>query len=387
MSRSRPNRALIAARVAKGYSRPQLAARVRAAGRQLGLSVPELDAISKQLYRLERGTTTRPGEDFYLPALCSALGCSAMELFAEVIPSATQGDELVITSHKFIPIYVGADVAAAVGAEPDFEAGTCDCLPSKTTELALDLGQCKLTVFDFGVIVAHIVEPRGFSSLANLAVWRRHSYPAAREHVFDRLRARWPAVVERPHYVLSTYWLAGPHWAGDALDTAMRILCAPAALLERGPGLSEEEMLITAERAEQACFRDGFNHPEIEQFGMTGVAIGYASWSGVSYLPLAPTRAITSEEMATFETVVQALWCYTNMIATVVEDGEDPVVPDQYSWRFLRGCHSRLTSARPRETGQHRMMKDAILATSRLPAQLLDAHAVLRDLDHLVGRR
>jgi hypothetical protein len=386
--RCRPNRALIAAREAKGYSRNQLAARVRAAGRELGLPAPELDAIGKQLYRLERGVTTRPGGDFYLPALCSALGLSAAELFAEHVPAAPTDDAgLVITSHKFIPVYVGAEAAAAIGADESCEASTCEWLPSRRATIPLDLGPCTLTVFEFGVVVAHLVEEQRFDSLAELAVWRRQSYPVAREQVFEQLRARWPSIVEPPHYVLSAYWLSEPHWSGDDLETALRILCAPSALLARKDGQSLDDMLVAAEVAERACFRDGFHHPEIKQFGVAGASIGHASWAGVSYLPLAPDRALTPDELVTFETVVQALWCYTNMIAAVVEDGDDPVVPDQYSWRFLRACHSRLTSARPRETGQHRMMKDAILATSRLPGQLLDAHAVLRDLDHLVGRR
>jgi hypothetical protein len=380
---------LIAAREAKGYSRGQLAARVRAAGRQLGLSVPELDTIGKQLYRLESGKTARPGDDFYLPAICAALGCSPMDLFAAPVTARPKDDVgLMVESHKFVPVYVGADVTQQLATDPAFVKSTCEWLPSRSTTLPLDQGPCAITVFDFGVLVAHIAEERRFSSLAELAVWRRRSYPATRHHLFERLNERWAQIIEEPDYVLSTYWLAKPHWAaGEALDTAMRILCSPSALLERREGLTEDELIVTAEAAERACFRDGFSHPEIEQFGMTGVAIGYASWSGVSYLPLAPTRAVTSEEMVTFETVVQGLWCYTNMIATVIEDGRDPVVPDEYGWRFLRGCHSRLTSARPRETGQHRMMRDAILSTSRLPAQLLDAHTVLRDLDYLVGRR
>lgn len=84
---------------------------------------------------------------------------------------------------------------------------------------------------------------------------------------------------------------------------------------------------------------------------------------------------------------MQALWCYTNMISEVIENGNDPIVPESYGWRFLRACLSRLTAARPRETGQQRMMKDAILNTSRLTTQLVDAHTILRDMAQLAGRR
>jgi len=100
------------------------------------------------------------------------------------------------------------------------------------------------------------------------------------------------------------------------------------------------------EVAERVCFRDGFGRADIEGFGIDGVAVGYASWSGGSYLPLAPVRALDVDERASFETVVQALWCYTSMIADVVEVGDAPDVPEAYGWRFLRACLSRLTTAR-----------------------------------------
>lgn len=292
-----------------------------------------------------------------------------------------------VTSHKFIPIPLSGDVVASVCTDPRFEAVECDWLPAHRAELSSELGPCTATVFPYGVLVAHVVEQRQFGSLAELAVWRDRSYPAAREHVFELVHERWPQIIDPPAYVLSTYWVDDPPWPGNALDTALRILCAPATLLDRRAGLTDEQLLCAAAAAEQQRFREGFDHPEIEAFGMTGVAIGYASWSGVSYFPMAPERAITSQEMATFETVVQGLWCYTNRIAEEIEAGEDPVVPDEYGWRFLRACHSRLTTARPQETGQLRVMKDAILATSRLPTQLLDAHAALRDLDHFSRRR
>jgi hypothetical protein len=333
-------------------------------------------------------STRRVMREFYGHPLNVLLGPpSGHDGVAPAPASIPPSGVVAVTSHKFIPLYIGADTAAGIAAGEPWSDGTCDWLPTRVAEFPSELGLCTVTVFGFGVLVAHIVEQRRFGSLAELAVWRDRSYPPSREHVFRLLHDRWPQITATPEYVLSTYWVTDPPWSDEALDTALRILCAPASLLERRDGLTDDEMLGTAKVAEQVRFRDGFAHPEIEQFGMTGVSVGYASWSGVSYLPLSPTHAVTCEELASFETVVQALWCYTNMIATVIEDGQDPVLPDPYRWRFLRGCHSRLTTARPCETGQLRVMKDAILGTSRLPAQLLDAHSSLRDLDYPAGRR
>jgi hypothetical protein len=50
-----------------------------------------------------------------------------------------------------------------------------------------------------------------------------------------------------------------------------------------------------------------------------------------------------------------------------------------YGWRFLRSAYFRLTTARPTETAQHRVMREAILATSELPDRLRAAQNALRD--------
>lgn len=390
MAGSRPNRALIAAREAKGYSQRTLAAHAREAGLRLDLPAPELEAICKQIYRLERGTTARPGEDFYLPALCAALGRSAAELFGEAAPVAAvdRANGWRVTSRKYAPIWIGSAAAAELAEDARFSNCAHEWMDAKSTRLPYSGGTCTLSLFPFGVLVAEIVDDLVFTSVAEFAVWRKSSYRATRDQLARCVGELWPQLEQtQPAYVLSTYRLHDQHWHGEDLHTALRLLCAPAVLLERHVGDPSEQVLARAEVAERVCFRDGFNRPDIETFGIDGVALGYASWAGVSYFAIAPARAIGEDEMASFQNVVQALWCYTNMISEVVENGDDPVVPDEYGWRFIRACLSRLTSARPRESGQHRMMRDAILSTSRLTTQLVDAHAILRDLAPLVGRR
>lgn len=390
MSGPKPNRAFIAAREAKGYSQRTLAARAREAGLRLDLPVPELEAICKQVYRLERGTIARPGEDFYLPALCAALSRSAAELFGEAAPVAAvdRANGWRVTSRKYAPIWIGSAAAAELAEDTRFVDGAHEWMAVKSTRLPCSAGACTLSVFGFGVLVAEIVEELVFTSVAEFAVWRKSSYRTASDQLASCIGGLWPQLERnQPAYVLSTYRLHDQHWQGEDFHTALRLLCAPAVLLERHGGVPGAEVLARAEVAERVCFRDGFNRPDIETFGIDGVALGYASWSGVSYFAIAPARAISEDELASFQHVVQALWCYTNMISEVVENGDDPVVPDEYGWRFVRACLSRLTSARPRESGQHRMMRDAILSTSRLTTQLVDAHAILRDLAPLAGRR
>ena len=180
-----------------------------------------------------------------------------------------------------------------------------------------------------------------------------------------------------PEYVLSAFWVEEPAWDGDDLSTAMRLMCVPSVLLDRN--LADDEILTAkAEVAEKAHLRNGFTHPEIAEFGVSGVSIGCASWSGIVYLPLSPARALQAEEFVTFEVVVQALWCYS---AYILAAGDVDDIPHRYGWRFLRACGGRLAAAGPVETGQVRMMRDAVLSTSRLIDQLGQARDILRDSD------
>ena len=121
--------------------------------------------------------------------------------------------------------------------------------------------------------------------------------------------------------------------------------------------------------------------PELVDFSMKGISLGYASWSGVVYHPIAQDRALREEELITCELSVQATWAYCDHLRQQVEQGNDPIVPTQFGWRFLRGIRSRLTTERAQETSQHRSMRDAIVRTSGLDRHLAQAVEILRDCD------
>jgi hypothetical protein len=161
-------------------------------------------------------------------------------------------------------------------------------------------------------------------------------------------------------------------------DTALRLLCMPRSLIERDDD-SRVPSLAHATLVEQALLREGFDHPGIVDFGIKGISMGYASWSGVVYNPTAPDRALREDEMVRCELAVQAVWSYCNHLRMEVETGRDPDVPDAFGWRFLRGLRSRLTTERPQETSQHRSMRDAIVETSGLSRHLIQATETLRE--------
>ena len=376
-----PNRALAAAIAAAG-GQAAAARAVRRAGLELAMKPPDLVAIERTLRRLKKGETRCPSDDFYLPAICRALGKSPLDLFG--VSDARQADDhaagFTAISHKFIPVFVGAEATSVLAQADRFRGSSCEWMSTRVIELStVDDSSCTATMFDFGVVVYHISEERRFDSIAELALWRRTTHAATRQWVSDQVAARWPQITERPQYVLSMYWLAEHFWSPDSLTTAMKLLCVPSVLLERSTDQCRDTLLPGAEVAERSRLRDGFDHPDVTPFGVDGVSIGHASWSGVAYYALSPARALTMDELVSFETLVQALWCYTDTIFRAVQNGYDPQMPDSYSWRFLRAVHSRLTTAQPRETNQVRLMRDAILATSRLTRQLVDAQTMLHD--------
>jgi hypothetical protein len=116
-------------------------------------------------------------------------------------------------------------------------------------------------------------------------------------------------------------------------------------------------------------------------FGVRGISIGYASWSGVVYYPIAEQRCLTEGELVAAELATQALWTYCAYINGEVEHGRDPAVPAGYGWRFLRATRSRLVNPRPQETGQHRSMRAAILETSGITNHLSQAIETLREIE------
>ncbi|WP_236067193.1 hypothetical protein [Streptomyces brasiliscabiei] len=171
------------------------------------------------------------------------------------------------------------------------------------------------------------------------------------------------------------YELRDHSWTKAGLDPALQLLTTPSVLVNRQ---DPQNIRPLGSGVEDAKFRDGWEHPEAVAFD-GGASRGVAGWSGVSYHPRPDERALTTSQIVALELDVQALWALSSHILRVIEEGHDPVMPPAYGWRFLRGAYVRLTTARPTETAQHRVMREAILATSELPDRLRAAQDALRD--------
>lgn len=376
---TRPNVVAVGMRTARGWSQLRLAEEFQVAARRIGQGgVPENRAtIVKEISRVECGKIAIP-DAMYLRLWCEIFQCDASELFGH-LDAPTLGKDgratYAVTSHKFIPAFVGCEAARTLAASASPAVGQWyDC---NTVGITCD---ADLYIWPFGVAIIHLTERLDLHSIAELATWRRRTHLESRAWAREVLTDL-TGVAVATRYALSTYWLDRSKWSGETLDVALRLMCMPSVLLDReGESCDEDEMLSAAEMVERELLRDGaVERADLTPFGARGVSIGYASWSGVAYHPVAARRALSVDDMTACELMVQSIWCYTHEILRQVEEGHDPVVSPEYGWRFLRAVSSRLTAPRPLETGQHNSMRDAILVTSRLPGQLKAAIDALRE--------
>lgn len=373
-----PNRVLLELRSARTWGRPRLARELHSYCGARGWSSPGRQNIEKQIYRLETGRVRRP-DPFYARLIAEFFDRPPVELFGPSDSTTSSGSTYRIRSHKFVPLYVGAEAVAGLRQHPEIGEAGNDWLTCQRVD-ELELAGARVLSWPFGVVMFHLVEDLEPESVAWVAVWRRLTYDKNMQHAVQAVTDHGLDVLSDP-YVLSTYWVDEIPLDGAQHGSALRLLCVPRVLNSRHETGTPEEKLARASVIEQAFLRDGFEHPDIDEFGVRAIAAGYASWSGVVYQPLATDQCLAEHELIACELSVQAAWAYTDYIRQIVEAGEDPDVPTEYGWRYLRGIRSRLTTERPQETSQHRAMREAIVSTSGLVRRLDQAIDTLRDCD------
>lgn len=116
---AQPNVVAVRMRQARGWSQRRLACEFQDLGRRRSdpLPVPEdLSTIVKQISRIERGATTSP-DPMYLSLWCEAFAVDPAELFG-LPDNPGVGDDgraaFAVTSHKFVPAYIGCDGVVAI---------------------------------------------------------------------------------------------------------------------------------------------------------------------------------------------------------------------------------------------------------------------------------
>ncbi|MEV6340956.1 hypothetical protein AB0M12_40330 [Nocardia vinacea] len=289
----------------------------------------------------------------------------------------TNSNTLGVRSHKFIAAHIGhARVRQLVdGLELEQVTGHLGRTPCWIGPIA-DVGDhCSMSLFPFGTVIIHLLEDLDLPNVTSLAYWRYQSYPENLEWAGQYLSEATGADVTAD-YVLSAYWVYAAPWAGATLDTGLRLICAPRVLVDRDLTSTAQ---AASERAEHELLGAGYRPTEMRGFGSQGVSSAWASWSGVVYHPHDPLRALAENDLVQFEIGVQAIWAFTAYINGQIESGADPDIAPEHGCRFLRSMRSLLLTPRPQETGQHQQMREAIVTSSGLPAQLELAMEALKE--------
>ena len=293
--------------------------------------------------------------------------------------SASESVAIRVDSHKFMPVFVGHYLAERLMKRIGLETGTAVLDTGFAPVDHPDAEQCSLYVHPCGVALFHIVQSRSTETISELAQWRYRTYltdPSWAARQLAGLLGANETTGLKPGYVFSAYWLHEVPWGESQHNTALQLITTPSLLVDRS---DPDNIRSLGPSAEEALLLSDFAHPDVASIGVQGIAAGFVGWSGISYHPLAPERALTVAELVEAEVLTQLMWCYSAHIQGSVENGRDPDVPDRYGWRFLRAAHSRLTSARPLETAQHCLMREAIVNTSGLSDILPAAQAALRE--------
>ncbi|WP_436523143.1 hypothetical protein [Actinoplanes sp. HUAS TT8] len=372
-----PNLVLTAKREARGWTSRRRAAReLHRIWKDNLPGCPDLESLEKSLYRHETGRV-QVRDDTYRKLYCLAYEATPQELFGWIGADPAAEQRLVVRSHKFIPVFIGVESAERLRDDPRAVANDKHWLDCRVMPVDVINGECDLHVWPFGIAIFHLVEDLALPNIASLSVWRVQSYKDNMGWATGKIRELAERNDIEAAYVLSAYWIEEAPWSGETLDAALQILAVPKVLLERD--IDPVNALGHAELVERTLLVEGFEHAGIVPFGIKGISIAYASWSGVVYFPVAYQRSLAEEDLVHCELAVQSLWAYSDHLNRLVERGSDPVVPAEYGWRFLRGARSRIANARPQENEQHRSMRNAILATCDLESHLAQSIEALRD--------
>jgi hypothetical protein len=372
-----PNQVLSELRASRGWGRPRLARELHTYCLRQQWPSPGESNIGKQIYRLESGRIRSPDE-FYTRLYCQFFGKTVHELFGGIRTPASTAGRYRMRSHKFVPVFVGPDAVNRICEQRDHSPAVDQWTECRRATVDDRHG---LYTWRCGVVVFHIVEHLEPTTIAEIALWRRETYPQNIEWAQRRLAKDYGCHALGEPYVLSTYWVDETPHDEPRRNVALRLLSIPRVLTEREEHTPDdrESRRAHAELVEQALLRDGFDHPGIEDFGIKGISTAYASWSGVVYHPTAPSRGLTEADLVACELSMQAAWAYCDFIRREVEEGRDPVIAVEFGWRFIRGLASRLTAERPQETSQHRSMREAIINTSGLAKRLQQAIETVKE--------
>lgn len=280
-------------------------------------------------------------------------------------------DRIMIESHKFVPVYLGRNSFDSLeGPEIENEWGSYKSIET-------DVG--RVCIFPFGIGVWHLVDTVEFESLTALAQWRRKTYEDIKlgKHAVtgktqdllssinaddnDYLHKR----VGDISYVLSLLVLVEQCWqTSDEKVNVLKLLSCPTPLSFHA---NQTRSKMETMRLEKQIITEGFGNPDIKEFGMPGIDLGFASWPGVSYHCSSPDETGLLGNIVEFEVAVQATWWLSSIFnQECLANSPNETNQVEAPVRDLVKQFGRLKAIDAVESIAKRTMREAILETSRI---------------------
>lgn len=270
------------------------------------------------------------------------------------VPSGelTSADDIKVTAHLFYPAAV--DCALRLVEDVNFEnsyvsaSGVHNC----------NQGRVAIYEFPFRVVVVHERHTVVVSSLTDLSMWRSEQIKRASTCVDNHLREEldWQGtVVDESPYCFSAFVVEHGPWTDKATrDNAVRILAIPS-LLQRVALRNIDDALSL----ERQILLGGLEQSDLVSFNLES-NLGWASWSAVALWE--PSESTELErQLVPLEVQLQALWCYANSVSC----GLSPA-SEEFGERFFRLCFRTFRRPHSTEHISSRLMREAIVKTSRL---------------------
>jgi DNA-binding winged helix-turn-helix (wHTH) protein len=268
-------------------------------------------------------------------------------------------------SHLFVPVYLGSNFFGRF----DGKTKVNSWLQYKEFPIAAG----RLCVPESGFGVWHIAEVNQFSNLTEFAVWRKETYHEilTGTHALNAgikgllsIPSKEPhfhSVLGSPGYVFSAILASSLGTKRQETTTRMlQVLSCPSALEseKRGKDLN---------RLELQFLNHGIPNRDLEEFGLPGIDIGFASWDGLSYFRQSREGPGLEASLVEFEIAVQALWWQSKCFGEInlSEDGEGAKMVRKLLPKLKRQF-SKIRSISETDSPSQRTMIEAVLKTSRI---------------------
>mgnify|MGYP001174243819 CR=1 FL=1 len=284
---------------------------------------------------------------------------------------APEASGFQITMHIFVPVFLGPDSFDEIS------------LPIKQTPWAVykeyRTDGARLCILKSGIGVWHLDLSETFSTLVEVAARRKELYERVfqKKNLFlniytDELTAQnsldennpLRSTLGKPGYAYSlTVFRPGKLRDTEKIHRVLEILASPQSLETKLESRQETERL---HRLERQFLERGINSLDMQEFGMTGEDLGYASWEGVSYCSQSdPNRSV--DPLIEFQIAMHALWWQSKCLADAfVKDPESSLTNLKMFLPDLKRQLLVLKNIDPKETISQRTMAEAFLKVNRV---------------------